>query len=184
MASYDAKVRMMDRELKRLELNAKDLGNADEVERFRSQVTQNVNGDGELKTIFILRAANDLIENANGIERSDEELSEDEKILKYSAQDDDMVEAIPSYEKGNASTQGQSYPEGAGPGDSLDDVEEPSGSEEEDSEEPDATPAAERRADELGVDLNEVEGSGDGGKILVSDVEAAASEADSEEDSE
>jgi pyruvate/2-oxoglutarate dehydrogenase complex dihydrolipoamide acyltransferase (E2) component len=45
------------------------------------------------------------------------------------------------------------------------------------AEEVEATPAAEALAAEEGVDLSEVEGSGEDGKILKSDVEAAADEA-------
>jgi pyruvate/2-oxoglutarate dehydrogenase complex dihydrolipoamide acyltransferase (E2) component len=37
-----------------------------------------------------------------------------------------------------------------------------------------ATPAAERRAGELGVDLSRVEGTGSGGRITVKDVQSAA----------
>lgn len=37
-----------------------------------------------------------------------------------------------------------------------------------------ATPAAQAKAQELHVDLSEVEGTGAGGQIIVSDVEAAA----------
>jgi pyruvate/2-oxoglutarate dehydrogenase complex dihydrolipoamide acyltransferase (E2) component len=37
-----------------------------------------------------------------------------------------------------------------------------------------ATPAAERRAEELGVDLSRVEGTGSGGRITVKDVQSAA----------
>ena len=39
-----------------------------------------------------------------------------------------------------------------------------------------ATPAAERKADELGVDLSQVEGTGSGGRITVKDVSSAASQ--------
>ena len=39
-----------------------------------------------------------------------------------------------------------------------------------------ATPAAERRAEELGVDLSRVEGTGSGGRIIVKDVQKAAEE--------
>ena len=39
-----------------------------------------------------------------------------------------------------------------------------------------ATPAAERRAEELGVDLSRVEGTGSGGRITVKDVQRAAKE--------
>lgn len=46
-------------------------------------------------------------------------------------------------------------------------AEEPSGG-------PVATPAAEAKAEELGVDLSQVEGTGADGKIVVGDVEAAA----------
>lgn len=38
------------------------------------------------------------------------------------------------------------------------------------------TEAAERRAGELGVDLDEVKGTGSGGRVVVSDVEEAAAE--------
>jgi pyruvate/2-oxoglutarate dehydrogenase complex dihydrolipoamide acyltransferase (E2) component len=37
-----------------------------------------------------------------------------------------------------------------------------------------ATPAAERRAEELGVDLSQVRGTGSGGRITVKDVQSAA----------
>lgn len=46
--------------------------------------------------------------------------------------------------------------------------------EEPETEKPEATEAAERKAEELGVDLYEIEGTGSGGRILVSDVEEAA----------
>ena len=39
-----------------------------------------------------------------------------------------------------------------------------------------ATPEAQAKAQELNVDLSEVEGTGSGGRILVSDVEQAAKE--------
>src|SRR3712207_8708246 len=39
-----------------------------------------------------------------------------------------------------------------------------------------ATPAAERRAEEMGVDLSRVEGTGSGGRITVKDVQRAAKE--------
>jgi pyruvate/2-oxoglutarate dehydrogenase complex dihydrolipoamide acyltransferase (E2) component len=41
-------------------------------------------------------------------------------------------------------------------------------------EEPEVTDAAKRRAKELGVDPTSVEGTGSGGRVLVKDVEAAA----------
>jgi pyruvate/2-oxoglutarate dehydrogenase complex dihydrolipoamide acyltransferase (E2) component len=40
-----------------------------------------------------------------------------------------------------------------------------------------ATPAAERKAEELGVDLSQIEGTGSGGRITVKDVTAAANRA-------
>ena len=45
------------------------------------------------------------------------------------------------------------------------------------SDEVDATPAAEAKAEELGVDLASVEGSGADGRVTVADVEDAADEA-------
>jgi pyruvate/2-oxoglutarate dehydrogenase complex dihydrolipoamide acyltransferase (E2) component len=41
-------------------------------------------------------------------------------------------------------------------------------------EEPDATDAARQKAEQLGVDLSEIEGSGAGGRITVKDVVSAA----------
>ena len=40
-----------------------------------------------------------------------------------------------------------------------------------------ATPAAERKAEDLGVDLSQIEGTGSGGRILVKDVTEAANQA-------
>jgi pyruvate/2-oxoglutarate dehydrogenase complex dihydrolipoamide acyltransferase (E2) component len=47
-------------------------------------------------------------------------------------------------------------------------------SEDRDTGEPDATSAARRMAEELGIDLSQVEGTGSGGRILVRDVTEAA----------
>ena len=55
--------------------------------------------------------------------------------------------------------------------------EEPEATEEQPEateEEPEVTEAAMRRANEFGVDLSSVKGTGSGGRILVKDVEAAA----------
>jgi pyruvate/2-oxoglutarate dehydrogenase complex dihydrolipoamide acyltransferase (E2) component len=49
-----------------------------------------------------------------------------------------------------------------------------------DDDEPDATPAATAKAEEVGVDLTSVEGSGQDGRILVSDVDEAAEAAEEE----
>jgi pyruvate/2-oxoglutarate dehydrogenase complex dihydrolipoamide acyltransferase (E2) component len=49
-------------------------------------------------------------------------------------------------------------------------IEEP----DESASEPDATDAARRKAEELGIDLSQVEGTGSGGRILVRDVQKAA----------
>jgi pyruvate/2-oxoglutarate dehydrogenase complex dihydrolipoamide acyltransferase (E2) component len=43
-------------------------------------------------------------------------------------------------------------------------------------EEPDATDAARQKAEQLGVDLSEIEGSGAGGRITVKDVVSAANQ--------
>jgi pyruvate/2-oxoglutarate dehydrogenase complex dihydrolipoamide acyltransferase (E2) component len=40
-----------------------------------------------------------------------------------------------------------------------------------------ATPAAERKAEDLGVDLSQIEGTGSGGRITVKDVTGAAKQA-------
>jgi hypothetical protein len=44
------------------------------------------------------------------------------------------------------------------------------------ADEPDATEAARRKAEEMGLDLSQVEGTGAGGRILLSDVKQAAQE--------
>lgn len=51
--------------------------------------------------------------------------------------------------------------------------EEPAEEAARDGSEPDATAAARKRADELGLDLSEVEGTGAGGRILIRDVQKA-----------
>ncbi len=48
------------------------------------------------------------------------------------------------------------------------------GGEDEDADEPNATDAARRKAEELGLDLSQVEGAGAGGRILLRDVKKAA----------
>ena len=59
---------------------------------------------------------------------------------------------------------------------SSDDVQEASTDAQQDhQEEPEVTDAAKRRAKELGVDPTDVKGTGSGGRVLVKDVEAAAS---------
>jgi len=74
---------------------------------------------------------------------------------------------------------GQRALEGAGPtgaapeqgaGGGTEDAE----TEEEDAREPEATDAARRKAEELGIDLSQVEGTGAGGRILIRDVHKAA----------
>ncbi len=55
------------------------------------------------------------------------------------------------------------------------DASEASADAQEDQQEgPEVTEAAKRRAEELGVDLTDVKGTGSGGRVLVKDVEAAA----------
>ena len=53
-------------------------------------------------------------------------------------------------------------------------VDQPTGEAGEPKSGVEATPAAERRAEELGVDLSQVEGTGSGGRITVKDVNRAA----------
>jgi hypothetical protein len=60
-----------------------------------------------------------------------------------------------------------------GPPTEKEDAGEPDGAEP-DGGEPDATEAARRKAEELGVDLSQVEGTGSGGRILLKDVKKAA----------
>ena len=47
----------------------------------------------------------------------------------------------------------------------------------EQKDKPRATPAAERKAEDLGVDLSQIEGTGSGGRITVKDVTEAANQA-------
>jgi pyruvate dehydrogenase E2 component (dihydrolipoamide acetyltransferase) len=53
-------------------------------------------------------------------------------------------------------------------------VDEAETSESEPEVEVNATEAAERKAEELGVDITTVEGTGQGGRIVVGDVDGAA----------
>jgi pyruvate/2-oxoglutarate dehydrogenase complex dihydrolipoamide acyltransferase (E2) component len=46
----------------------------------------------------------------------------------------------------------------------------------EQKDKPRATPAAERKAEDLGVDLSQIEGTGSGGRITVKDVTEAANQ--------
>jgi chromosome segregation ATPase len=63
-------------------------------------------------------------------------------------------------------------------GEATEQVQDPGDSESEsgavEEEEPDATHAARQKAEQLGVDLSEIEGSGAGGRITVKDVVSAA----------
>jgi pyruvate/2-oxoglutarate dehydrogenase complex dihydrolipoamide acyltransferase (E2) component len=63
-----------------------------------------------------------------------------------------------------------------GAGDATQQVDEAMGQAGEPKSKVQATPAAERRAEELGVDLSRVEGTGSGGRITVKDVKSAAGE--------
>ena len=74
---------------------------------------------------------------------------------------------------------GQRALEGAGPTGATPEQGATGGTEdretdEEDAGEPEATEAARRKAENLGVDLSQVEGTGSGGRILVRDVQEAA----------
>ncbi len=70
--------------------------------------------------------------------------------------------------EGAAEPIGDTSEQGAGGG--VDD----SGGEDEAADEPNATDAARRKAEELGLDLSQVEGTGAGGRILLRDVKKAA----------
>lgn len=61
---------------------------------------------------------------------------------------------------------------------SLQSQQEAAAPADEDQSGPEATEAAERKAEELDVDLSEVEGTGAEGRILVKDVEEAAEDED------
>ena len=76
-------------------------------------------------------------------------------------------------------TSGRALEGGAGPSGATPEQEAGGGSEvpdpyEEDAGEPAATDAARRKAEELGIDLSQVEGTGAGGRILIGDVKRAA----------
>jgi pyruvate/2-oxoglutarate dehydrogenase complex dihydrolipoamide acyltransferase (E2) component len=58
--------------------------------------------------------------------------------------------------------------------------EEHADPEQESATEREVTEAAERKAEELGVDLDEVDGTGSSGRVVVSDVEDAAERAEDE----
>ncbi len=75
-----------------------------------------------------------------------------------------LVAGIPEFATGGATTL-------------LSEVSEPQvGGEEESEDGPNATEAAKRKAEELGVDLSQVEGSGSEGRITVKDVTSAANQ--------
>ena len=63
---------------------------------------------------------------------------------------------------------------GETPDQEADEVAEDRDTEEEGTGEPDATDGARRKAEELGIDLSQVEGTGSGGRILIRDVKEAA----------
>lgn len=72
---------------------------------------------------------------------------------------------------------GVSQPAGEGVGQATQRVgETPGEAGESQSRAQEATPTAERRAQELGVDLSRVEGTGSGGRITVKDVQRSAAQ--------
>jgi pyruvate/2-oxoglutarate dehydrogenase complex dihydrolipoamide acyltransferase (E2) component len=61
-----------------------------------------------------------------------------------------------------------------GPAGRIGETPDQEADEDHDAGEPDATDAARRKAEELGIDLSRVEGTGSGGRILLRDVKEAA----------
>jgi pyruvate dehydrogenase E2 component (dihydrolipoamide acetyltransferase) len=73
-----------------------------------------------------------------------------------------------------AADPGPASPPAGGTGDATRRADEAAEQADEPESGVEATPAAERRAEELGVDLSQVRGTGSGGRITVKDVQSAA----------
>ena len=162
MASPEAKDRMLTREHRRSEAIAESIADDAQVRRFLETREQPDYGDPEMKRIFELRAFNDLLQEAYSVDIDEKEISDEGRLKKYSAEEDGMVDFVPTWRKIQPE-QGQELDTS---GDTSDD-------------EPDATDAAVTRAEELGVNLSDVQGTGKDGRITVPDVESHAEDSES-----
>jgi pyruvate dehydrogenase E2 component (dihydrolipoamide acetyltransferase) len=97
------------------------------------------------------------------------EVETDKATVVYEAEDDGTLESI-LVQEGEAAAVGQPIASLAGGGMAA----EPVSHETDDGGRPNATPVARRTAVELGLSLNDVAGSGPGGRITREDVEQAA----------
>ena len=186
MASPEAKSRMLEREARRLRIIAASVASDEELERFEATRTQPTYGDPEMGRIFSDRAVADLLQSSLGVEIEEDDLSEEGQIYKYNH----LTGESEPYYKGSAESAGQPLSDEPVPGDEVEvndeDVEDSYGETDvipgsRDASEIRATPAAKAKADQLGIDLNTVSGTGAGGRITSGDVEHAAQPEESEE---
>lgn len=194
MASEEAKHRMFDRESRRLRTIAASAGTSEELERYEETRNQPTYGDADMARIFEFRALADLLQDALDVEIEEDELSEEGQLYQYNAQTGESEPYKSSLEQSQEeeAAQGQNIDDDPKPGDEVDapsddEVEESYGERDvvpgtREAHDVSATPAAKEKAEELGVDLTQVNGTGNGGKITAADVERAH-KADAEEDS-
>lgn len=191
MASEEAKHRMFDRESRRLRTIAASAGTSEELERYEATRNQPTYGDSDIARIFELRALADLLQDALDVEIEEDELSEEGQLYQYNAQTGESEPYKSSLEQSQeeAAAQGQNIDDDPKPGDEVDapsddEVEESYGEGDvvpgtREAHDVSATPAAKAKAEELGVDLTQVNGTGNGGKITSADVERASQNQDS-----
>lgn len=122
------------------------------------------------------KAVKDLAEAVTEAQKRDAKLFESwaervvEALESQAESNREMVRALE--QRSDASGTGRG--EGAGEGPPAQSQSPDASAEHADAEEHEVTDAAERKAEELGVDLDEVEGTGAGGRVLVKDVDEAA----------
>jgi pyruvate/2-oxoglutarate dehydrogenase complex dihydrolipoamide acyltransferase (E2) component len=196
MASPEAKHRMLEREARRLRIIAASAGTSEELERYEETRNQPTYGDPDMARIFEQRALADLLQDALDVEIEEDELSEEGQLYQYNHLTGESEPYKSSLEQSQEeeAVQGQPLDDDPKPGDEID---APSDEEVEESyDEGDvipgtreahdvsATPAAKAKAEELGVDLTQVNGTGNGGRIVSADVERATKDDSGEDDSE
>jgi hypothetical protein len=129
MASPEAKIRMRTEAIRGLEYVAERAGNEEQVRDFTNHINQPTYGDFELRDIYILQGARDLLAAAAGVDLEEVDLSDESRIYEYRASDDKMH---PSGEE-PVGTEGPENPEGQLLRESSDDFQEPSDEELEES---------------------------------------------------
>ena len=131
------------------------------------------------------KAVKDLAEEVKKLRKDNEKLTKTlEKTRKDQAKAhrelrDLIEERLPAGGTGTGEAEDHPHDENGGfvtpeVAEDGDVSEAPADAQQDHQEEPEVTDAAERRAEELGVDPTSVEGTGSGGRVLVKDDEAAA----------